>query len=317
MIAMWDDCFAAQSPDTGRALELEDGTAAFEAMHGILDDVWASCHDVLIPGGLICINIGDAVRSMGGRFRLFANAARITAALERTGFTMLPGIVWRKPANSPTKFMGSGVLPGGAYVTLEHESILIARKGDLRRASTQDDRSRRRRSAIFWEERNQWYSDLWLLRGTRQAMEGAELRDRSAAFPLELAYRLVAMHSWQEDTVLDPFAGTGTTAAAAMALGRSSICIDSDPSFKSIVQRWLAEESTIAALNTRNESRLQAHREFVEAGSQRAAHTNRPHDAPVVTGQETDLCLSAIGQVTMTGDEAVHCEYVDISREKV
>ncbi|MGD9382562.1 MAG: hypothetical protein PVH55_00780 [Desulfobacterales bacterium] len=76
-------------------------------------------------------------------------------------FSTLPCIIWRKQTNAPNKFMGSGMLPAGAYVTLEHEYILILGKGPKRVFEKQEDKRKRHDSAIFWEERNSWYSDVW------------------------------------------------------------------------------------------------------------------------------------------------------------
>ena len=62
-------------------------------------------------------------------FRLFSNHSRILQKMASLGFSIatLPDILWRKPTNAPTKFLGSGMLPAGAYVTYEHEYILIVR----------------------------------------------------------------------------------------------------------------------------------------------------------------------------------------------
>ncbi len=49
--------------------------------------------------------------------------------------------------------MGSGTLPVGAYVTLEHEFILIFRKNAKRKFATNADKAKRKESAFFWEER--------------------------------------------------------------------------------------------------------------------------------------------------------------------
>ena len=54
-------------------------------------------------------------------FCLYPNHARILNYLLDIGFSALPDILWRKQTNAPNKFMGSGMLPAGAYVTLEHE----------------------------------------------------------------------------------------------------------------------------------------------------------------------------------------------------
>ena len=196
MIAMWDEMFAGLSAAVRYALAQGDGPAAFAAMHQVLDPVWAECWRVLRPGGFACINIGDATRTVDDHFRLYSNHSRILTAMEALGFSTLPDVLWRKPTNAPNKFMGSGMLPAGAYVTYEHEYILIFRKGNKRTFTRKADKERRRRSAFFWEERNRWFSDVWMdLRGTGQALADPESRTRSAAFPLELAHRLVQMFS--------------------------------------------------------------------------------------------------------------------------
>jgi len=219
MIAMWDDAFRALVPGVGALLDADRGFDAFEAMHTALDAVWAECSRVLVPGGFLCINIGDATRTIGGAFCLYPNQARIVAAGLRLGMTPLPDILWRKPTNAPNKFMGSGMLPAGAYVTYEHEYVLVFRKGGKREFSTAE-KAKRAASAFFWEERNVWFSDLWTdLRGTTQRLAKDGPRERSAAFPFELPYRLVNMYAMQGDVVLDPFAGTGTTMAARSERG--------------------------------------------------------------------------------------------------
>ena len=132
--------------------------------------------------------------------------------------------------------MGSGMLPAGAYVTLEHEYILILRKGGKREFKKESDKQNRRESALFWEERNLWFSDIWFdIKGTPQTLGAQNLGDktarkRSGAYPFELAHRLINMYSVKGDRVLDPFLGTGTTMAAAMAAGRNSVGYEMDAS---------------------------------------------------------------------------------------
>ena len=297
MIAMWDAAFSAMSPAAKAALQAGDGPRAFEHMHRQLDRIWKACFDALMPGGFACINIGDATRTLDGQFALYANHARISAALSRVGFTTLPDILWRKPTNAPNKFMGSGMLPAGAYVTYEHEYVLIARKGG-RRVFSSRDRERRRQSAYFWEERNRWFSDLWQdLRGTGQALSRAD-RSRSAAFPLELPYRLICMYSLYEDLVIDPFAGTGTTLLAAAIAGRSSAGIEHDESLQDHIHATL--QSTVERGEARIQQRLTDHQKFVAArtaSGKTIGHHNTAHDVPVITKQERELVLQVPAQL--------------------
>jgi len=283
MIEMWDAVFASMDPAIPDMGPLE----AFEAQHVQLDQVWRELHRVLVPGGICCINIGDATRSVDGHFRLFHNHARIVTKAVELGFTVLPDILWRKPTNAPNKFMGSGMLPGGAYVTYEHEYVLVLRKGNKRSFK---DAPNRRRSAYFWEERNVWFSDLWELKGTRQS----HARGRSAAFPLELPWRLILMYSVYGDRVLDPFGGTGTTSLAAAMAGRNSVGVDLDPQVLPSVETLM--DQAVRGGAARQRGRLTAHRAFVAARQQAGKvlkHHNAPHDVAVVTGQERTLELWA------------------------
>ena len=112
--------------------------------------------------------------------------------------------MWRKATNAPNKFMGSGMLPCGAYVTLEHEWILIFRKGGKRVYKTAEAKESRRDSSFFWEERNVWFSDVWEIKGVKQNINKAPSRERNASYPLEIPYRLINMYSQKGDVVLDP-----------------------------------------------------------------------------------------------------------------
>jgi DNA modification methylase len=290
MIEMWDRVFREQSAEAARALNRGRGMAAFEAMHQVLDRVWRALWRVMRPGAIACINIGDAVRTIGGVFTLYPNHARIHSALLTIGFNPLPAVIWRKQTNAPNKFMGSGMLPAGAYVTLEHEFVLVARKGDKRDFSSASGKQRRHESAYFWEERNQWFSDVWFdLKGSRQKLSKSE-RHRSGAFPVELAYRLINMYALRGDTVLDPFLGTGSTMIAAMAAGRHSIGVEIDGSLKRTIQAGIDE--MIPWANQRIDQRLADHQAFVAGREQTHGplrHRNAHYGFPVVTGQERQL----------------------------
>ena len=70
MIEMWDDMFKKQDPSIAHSLDAGNGTEAFHKMHDLLDQTWAECDRVLIDNGFICINIGDATRTINGKFKL-------------------------------------------------------------------------------------------------------------------------------------------------------------------------------------------------------------------------------------------------------
>ncbi len=312
MIQMWDDHFTRLDPEIGTALETNDGATAFERMHRRLDPVWHEAFRILKPGGIACINIGDATRTIDGQFRLFPNHARIISLCLDAGFIQLPAIIWRKPTNAPTKFMGSGMLPPGAYVTLEHEYILIFRKGS-KREFDDDSRPLRRRSAYFWEERNTWFSDVWFdLRGASQQGAHQHGLQRTGAFPLDLPFRLIQMFSIQGDTVVDPFLGSGTTMFAAMCSCRNSIGYEIDEGLQPVILERIADVPEMA--NQLRLNRLDAHRRFVaQRGRSKGdlKYVNRHHGFHVMTKQEEDLCLPKVRNVQYRSSSKFSIEYGD------
>jgi DNA modification methylase len=316
MIEMWDEAFSQQCEGVKDAIGKSDGNRAFELMHGFLDRAWHEVYRVLKPGGFACINIGDATRTIKDHFRLYSNHARILNYCLGIGFSNLPAILWRKQTNAPNKFMGSGMLPAGAYVTLEHEFILVLRKGEKRKCSTPAEKLHRLESAFFWEERNVWFSDVWWdLKGTGQALNNREARQRSGAFPFELPYRLINMYSMKGDTVLDPFLGTGTTTLAAITAARNSIGVEIDEKLSGVIPDLLAP-GVVDRSNERIRKRLSDHRAFVAErerthGSEYWKHRNKHYDFPVMTKQEVELKIEYLKAVRRKHGHAVGAEYAD------
>ena len=293
LIQMWDAQFAELDPDIGELLEADEAWQAWERMHQQLDRVYAECFRVLQPGCLAVVNMGDATRTVAGDFQLFPNHARVLQGMRAAGFTPLPDILWRKPTNSPNKFMGSGMLPAGAYVTYEHEYILVFRKGSKRSFSTPAEKLNRRESAFFWEERNRWFSDVWQdVSGAGQELVAAEARSRSAAFPVRIPWRLIQMFTVYGDTVLDPFAGTGTTLAAAAASARNSIGVELVDALLPGVDSVLRQGAQMGEVWSNR--RLQEHAQFLrgrEAAEKPVRHCNEGLGIPVMTRQEGAIQL--------------------------
>ena len=311
MIEMWDQIFTEMEPTIGGALEEGRGQEAFQAMHRVLDEVWLELYRVMKPGAICCINIGDAVRTIKQRFQLFSNRSRIQSKFTEIGFTLLPVIIWRKQTNAPNKFMGSGMLPAGAYVTLEHEYILLFRKGGKRAFPSPEQKRRRRESGYFWEERNRWFSDLWDFKGAGQELGGVNLRKRSAAYPFLLPFRLINMYSVAGDTVLDPFLGTATTTLAAAACGRNSVGCEIDPAFGDHIKQRLLREST--GLSSYNRQRLSDHLKFVRRYTEEKGplkYINRHYGFPVMTRQERELKLPLVKSLEETGDGRFRAAYM-------
>lgn len=310
MIEMWDSSFSNQNHKVETALKNNDAQLAFEQMHTELDKVWLELSRVVVVGGFVCVNIGDATRSVNQQFALHSNHSRVITAFTKFGFVNLPNILWRKQTNAPNKFMGSGMLPAGAYVTLEHEWILIFRKGNKRDFKTQNEKLKRKQSAYFWNERNIWFSDVWDLKGIRQIIykntnktSNTNIRNRSAAFPFEIPYRLINMYSLQGDTILDPFLGTATTMLAAIGSNRNSIGYEIEPDFSKIILENLLSVPT-SFYNQVIQNRIKSQQQCFESNQNREfKHYNKNLNLPVMTNQETEILFHYIKEITAQKNE--------------
>jgi site-specific DNA-methyltransferase (cytosine-N4-specific) len=217
-------------------VERWDEFGGYEEQHEMIKEVMEECWRVLREGGIMCINIGDATRSVDGRFQCYPNHSKVTTNAREIGFDSLVPIHWFKPTNKPNSFLGSGFNPPNCYVTLDTEYILIFRKGTTR--SIPEDKVLWKASAFTKEERDVWFSQQWTVPGAQNV--------EKSQFPREIAYRLIRMFSLIRDTVLDPFAGTGTTLQMARALGRRPVGCEVDRDLKEYIDAKLAKVETIS-----------------------------------------------------------------------
>ncbi len=289
MVEMWDSLFIQLNPLIEKYLNEGNGREVYYLIWKELDKVYMELARVIKPGGIICINIGDATRKIGKYFQSYPNHSHTIEFFTKQGLQVLPEIIWRKKSNKPNKFMGSGMLPPNAYITQEHEYILIFRKEGNKQFHT-DEKLNRYSSAFFFEERNKWFRDLWSdIPGTRQKMNGVS-RNRNGAYPLEIPYRLINMFSVKGDTILDPFLGTGTTMTAAILNQRNSIGYEIDPGFKEVIFENIKEN---LKEDTRNQDRLKYHLECIE----NCKYESQVYDFKVKTRQETKLKIPELKDI--------------------
>lgn len=197
--------------------------ANYETFLDELDCVWRECARVLVGGGRICCVVGDVCvpRKRSGRHHIMPLHADIQVRCRKLGLDCLTPILWLKIANGATEVVRSGAgfygkpFQPGAIVKNDVEYILFQRKGGEYRSVT---RQQKALSMLTRDEMQQWLRSVWT------DIRGASTRDgHPAPYPVELAERLIRLFSFAGDTVLDPFAGTGSTCAAALLSGRNSI----------------------------------------------------------------------------------------------
>lgn len=197
--------------------------ADYEQFLDELDRVWRECARVLVPGGRICCVVGDVCipRKRSGRHHVVPLHADIQVRSRRVGLDCLTPILWHKIANGATESEGNGAgfygkpYQPGAVVKNDIEYILFFRKGGGYRSASPIQKAL---SMLSRNEMQAWFRSFWT------DIKGASTRaGHPAPYPAELAERLIRMFSFAGDTVLDPFAGTLSTAVAAISSGRNSI----------------------------------------------------------------------------------------------
>ncbi|MDB2265723.1 site-specific DNA-methyltransferase [Halorubrum ezzemoulense] len=210
----------------------------------MLDDVWKECYRVLQPGGRLCVVVGDVLqsRSEHGTHRVIPLHATIQEHATSIGFDNLAPIIWYKIGNANleaggnARFLGKPYEPG-AVVKNDIEYILLLRKSDGYRSPSTAERIL---SALEADTHQLMFQQLW------DDIKGERQTDHPAPYPVDLAERLIRMFSFVGDTVLDPFAGTGSTAVAASRWGRNSINVELEQEyFESAEERIKSERGTL------------------------------------------------------------------------
>jgi DNA modification methylase len=208
-----------------------------------LDRVWRECRRVLVGGGRICCVVGDVCipRKKGGRRYIVPLHSDIQVRARKLGLDCLQPILWHKIANGVMEAEGNGAgfygkpyQPGG-IIKNDVEYILFLRKGGEYRTAPSLQKAL---SMLTREEMKTWQRSIWT------DLRGASTRDgHPAPYPVELADRLIRLFSFAGDTVLDPFAGTGSTSQAAIMAGRNSIANEIEAAYVEIARQRISKEA--------------------------------------------------------------------------
>ena len=222
--------FSGRDYETG-----DDSPEKWTDYEAMLWDVFDECLRVLEPGGRIAVNVAGLGR------RPYVDLPGIVSGMLTDQRFLLRGvIVWvkGKGANGSAAW-GSWRSPSAPVMRDTTERIVVASKGRMSRAVKWQDRKKRGlpwEATISGEDFMRDTLDVWEMRP-----ESAKRIGHSAPFPVELPKRLINLHTYRGDVVLDPFMGSGSTAVAAKGLDRRFVGFDVDEGYCELARRRIAE----------------------------------------------------------------------------
>jgi len=217
--------------------QIGKGSSSYDYYLGELNKVWNECVRVLAPDGKICINImpflltGKAARFERRETRLVLGD--IERFMDSTGCMFQFGLyIWDKRKIARFSSFGSYPYPPNIFSTYPYEWITVFSKEGKRKPVSKEIKEK---SKLTTEEWQKWaINSIWEMQPAKAKAEG-----HPAPFPKELPMRLIKLYSFWGDTVLDPFAGTGTTLLAAQELGRKSIGFELNPEYIKLINKKL------------------------------------------------------------------------------
>ncbi|MBO5632822.1 MAG: site-specific DNA-methyltransferase [Aeriscardovia sp.] len=217
--------------------QIGKGSSSYDYYINELNKVWKECVRVLAPDGKICINImpflltGKAARFERRETRLVLGD--IEQFMDSTGCMYQFGLyIWDKRKIARFSSFGSYPYPPNIFSTYPYEWITVFSKKGKRKPVSKKIKEK---SKLTTEEWQKWaINSIWEMQPAKAKAEG-----HPAPFPKELPSRLIKLYSFWGDTVLDPFAGTGTTLLAAQELGRKSIGFELNSEYVNLIYKKL------------------------------------------------------------------------------
>lgn len=193
---------------------------------GLLNRVWKETYRVLVPGGRVCINVANL-----GRKPYIPLHSYIIDSMLEIGFLMRGEIIWDKgSSSSASTAWGSWLSAANPVLRDIHEYILIFSKGNFTLPG------RNKKGSITKSEFLEYTKSIWKFPAASAKRVG-----HPAPFPEELPARLIKLYSFEDDIILDPFVGSGTTCIAALKLKRNYVGYDITEDYVKLANRKLEE----------------------------------------------------------------------------
>ncbi|MCB0230720.1 MAG: site-specific DNA-methyltransferase [Anaerolineae bacterium] len=189
----------------------------------LLGNVFSETFRVLVHGGRACINVANL-----GRKPYIPLSDYVSHLMMEKGFLMRGEIIWHKGAGAGVSMAwGSWKSATNPVLRDTHEYILVFSKGSFSRKKPAD-----RESTISRDQFMEWTKSVWTMN-----TESAKKIGHPAPFPVDLPYRLIQLYTFQNDVILDPFMGSGSTAIASLKAERRYVGYDVDSQYVDLAEQ--------------------------------------------------------------------------------
>ena len=214
-----------------------DVPASYIEYLDMLHDVFAKCVRKLEPGGRIAVNVAN----LGRRPYRSLSADVIDILQNRLGLLLRGEVIWQKAEGAGGNCAwGSFQRPANPVLRDLTERVVIASKGRFDRAMTATERQARGYPSYRTANADEFMdatTDVWYI-----PPESATRVGHPAPFPVELPERLIDLYTYEDDLVLDPFVGSGTTAVAAVRTRRYYVGFDTDGRYIELAEERVTDE---------------------------------------------------------------------------
>lgn len=212
--------------------------ASYVEYLSMLAEVLATCVHKLEPGGRIAVNVAN----LGRKPYRSLSADVINILQDDLGLLMRGEIVWQKAKGAGGSCAwGSYKSPQNPVLRDVTERVLVASKGRFDRAVKRSKRAALglpSQATIETDEFLEATIDVWEI-----PSESARKIGHPAPYPVALPRRLIELYTYENDLVLDPFIGSGTTAIASIETNRRYVGFDTDNDYLEIARARIAAVS--------------------------------------------------------------------------
>jgi len=219
-----------------------DDRLSYEDYKEFSRDWMSRCYDWLKDDGRFCLNI-PLDKNKGGKQSVGAD---LTCIAKEIGFKYHSTIIWNEGNISRRTAWGSWSSASAPYIIAPVELIVVFYKKTWKKISGS------KKSTIEPKDFQDWTNGLWTFSGESKNKIG-----HPAPFPVELPRRCIQLFSYEGDTVLDPFLGSGSTLIASYLAGRKGIGIEIDKNYCEIALERLKKEVGVEPLLTKIDSVFQ------------------------------------------------------------